>query len=69
MFPYLSDTLHCLCLSIQVLPRLQTKQGGSHGASILGAHLEGPFISKQKKGAHDEDTIADLKQVNTVLLI
>ncbi|KAJ1525781.1 hypothetical protein ONE63_008986 [Megalurothrips usitatus] len=41
----------------KVLPKLKPKQGGRHGASTLGAHLEGPFISKMKKGAHDEGTI------------
>lgn len=42
----------------RVLPLFKaTPASVMYGAEILGVHLEGPFLSKDKKGAHDEQVL------------
>ena len=41
--------------AMKVIKKL--KEEGTDGANVLGAHLEGPFISPIKKGAQDERNI------------
>lgn len=47
-----------------VVPRIKKSNGGINGANILGVHLEGPFINREKKGAHELKCIRDFDQVN-----
>ena len=48
----------------QILPRIKKQEGGKHGATVLGVHVEGPFISPSKKGAHEEKCIRNFDKVS-----
>lgn len=46
----------------EILKKIKRTPGGVHGAEVLGAHLEGPFINPEMKGAHKEHL---MRQIST----
>lgn len=44
----------------KIIPFIHRRPGSlENGASILGLHLEGPFINRKKRGAHPEHLVRD----------
>ncbi|CAH1981198.1 unnamed protein product [Acanthoscelides obtectus] len=53
----------------KILSKFKRKEGGLHGATVLGTHVEGPFINPNKKGAHRASFIRSYEQVNDISVI
>ncbi|KAG8200805.1 hypothetical protein JTE90_006386 [Oedothorax gibbosus] len=45
----------------EIVPKIKIKNGSKHGAGVLGIHVEGPFINKEKRGAHPVQHIKTLE--------
>ncbi|KAL3265656.1 hypothetical protein HHI36_009860 [Cryptolaemus montrouzieri] len=45
-----------------ILPKIKRTAGGLHGATVLGVHVEGPFINLEKKGAHPPHCIREFSK-------
>ncbi|GFS46608.1 n-acetylglucosamine-6-phosphate deacetylase [Trichonephila inaurata madagascariensis] len=45
----------------EIIPKIKIQNGGKHGAGVLGIHVEGPFINKEKRGAHPIQHVKSLK--------
>lgn len=46
------------------IPHFNPRRGGDHGATILGLHLEGPFINPHQNGAHSINFIKSFSDEN-----
>jgi hypothetical protein len=51
----------------QILPYIRKAHGGEDGAAVLGVHVEGPFISKEKKGFGFQPNMLRKDKVRLVL--